>query len=700
MTRVFRCCLLAVVLATPALADEGMWTFNNFPSQAVKKAYGFEPTKAWLDHLRLASVRIAGGCSASVVSPDGLVMTNHHCARECIENLSGLKKKDFNQLGFYAPRQADEARCPAYELNQLVDITDVTSRVQDATKSVPQAGFADAQRAAIAGIEKECASSDDVRCEVVSLYRGGRYQLYTYRRFQDIRLVFAPEDAVAFFGGDPDNFTFPRYDLDVSFLRIYGADGKPLKTTDFLPWSTAPAKDGDLTFVSGNPGGTSRTLTVAQLNDDRDYRLPSTLFRLAELRGLLTEYQARGKEQKRHSNDLLFGVENSFKALKGRHGALADEAFYKQLVAREADFRARVKANPELQKLYGGTWDEVAALTKKLEAIRDEYNALERPLVSDLFGIARAVVRYNDEREKPNGERLREYADARLPQLKANVLSNKPIYDEFEITTLAWSLSKMRETLGASHPVVKKVLGAKSPLEVATRAVKGTRLKDLRVDARGEATGGVRFTLFNGGKAAVDASKDPMIELVRAYDAEARDVRHRYETQVDGPMKRALEAIARARFAVYGESIYPDATFTLRLSYGQVKGYEENGRHVDPVTQLSGIFERNTGTEPFALPKSWLAAKAKLDPATPFNMATTNDIIGGNSGSPVVNQKGEVVGLIFDGNIQSLGGDYGFDPALNRAVAVHSAAIVEALDKVYGARRIVDELKSASSATP
>jgi len=696
MTRLSRLALVAVLAAGSAFADEGMWTYNNFPSAAVKKKYGFEPTKDWLDHLRLSSVRIAGGCSASVVSANGLVMTNHHCARECIENLSGLQKKDFNKDGFLAKTQADEARCPGYELNQLAEITDVTTRVQDATKGVPDDKFSETQKATIAAIEKECATSDDFRCEVVTLYRGGRYDLYKYRRFQHVYLVWAPEDAIAFFGGDPDNFMFPRYDLDVSFLRIYGADGKPMKMDHYLKWSANGVKDGDLTFVSGNPGGTSRTLTVAQLEDDRDFKLPLSLMRLSELRGLITEYQNRGKEQKRHSNDVLFDVENSIKALKGRHDALADKAFFGKLVKDEADFRAKVKAKPELEKQYGKAWDEIATLVGKLQSIRKEYNNLERGPYSALFGIARSIVRYNDEKEKPNGERLKEYADARLPQLKQNVLSNKPIYDELEIATLTWSLTKLREDLGPDHPTVKKVLGLKSPAEVATALVKGTKLKDLKADKSGNPIGGLRKDLFEGGKAKVDASKDPMIEFVRSFDAEARAVRKKFETEIDGPLKKQQELLAKARFAVYGDAIYPDATFTLRLSYGQVKGYEENGKQVTPVTTFAGAFDRHTGADPFALPKSWLAAKAKLDLNTPFNFATTNDIIGGNSGSPVVNQAGEVVGLIFDGNIQSLGGDYGFDESVNRAVAVHSSALIEAMDKIYGARRLVDELKPAA----
>lgn len=702
--------LTSLVLATPALADEGMWTFNNFPSAEVKKKYGFEPTKEWLDQVRLASVRIAGGCSASLVSADGLVMTNHHCARTCIENLSGLQKKDFNRDGFFAKTLADEPKCPAMEMNQLVEITDVTKRVQDATKSVAVDKFADAQKTEIAKIEKECATSDEFRCDVVTLYRGGKYDLYKYRRFQDVRLVMAPEDQIAFFGGDPDNFMFPRYDLDMTFVRIYGTDGKPLKNDTYFKWSAGGAKEGDLTFVSGNPGGTSRGLTVAQLEDDRDYRLPQRLFRLSEIRGLITEYQNRGPEQKRHSNDTLFGVENAFKALKGRHGALADSGFYGKLKANEDDFRKKVNANPKLKKEFGAVWDEIATVTKKANAMRKEYGALEGGPYSDLFGKARTLVRYAEESAKPNGERLKEFTDSRLPQLKAQMLSNAPVYKELEIAKLTWSLTKIREDLSPDHPVVKKMLGQKSPAEVAKALIDGTKLDLLAAPEPGKdpktgkplpATPDTfsRTALFNGGKAVIDASKDPMIEFARSFDAEARALRTKFENEVEGPLKKQQELLAKARFAVYGQSIYPDATFTLRLSYGAVKGYQEDGRTVKPLTTMAGAFERHTGADPFALPKTWLAAKSKLALDTPFNMATTNDIIGGNSGSPMVNKDREVVGLIFDGNIQSLGGDYGFDETQNRAVAVHSAAILEALEKIYGAQRIVDELKGKPAAT-
>ena len=688
-TRLAGFVLVALCCAPKAFADEGMWTFNNFPSDKVKAKYGFAPDKAWLDHVRLGSVRIAGGCSASLVSPDGLVMTNHHCSHMCIEELS-TKKRDYVKGGFYAPKLADEPKCPSMEVDQLVAIDDVTKQVQDATKGASDAAFFDLQKAKIAELEKACAGgSDEVRCEVVSLYRGGRFDLYKYKRYQDVRLVFAPEFQIAFFGGDPDNFMFPRYDLDVSFVRIYGPDGKPVPTPDYLRWSTTDAKAGDLTFVAGNPGGTSRLMTFAQLELQRDVALPFSIARLSELRGLLTEYQRRGAEQKRHSNATLFYVENGIKAYKGRHAALAERSFMDAKAAAEKAFRDKVNASPDLKKPYGGAWDGIAAAVAKQRAYFAAYNALERGLrFSDEFSLARTLVRAADELEKPNGDRLAEFSDARLPQLKQNLFSKAPLYDEFEIAMLTFGLTKLREDLGPDHPVIRAVFGKSSPEEIATRAVKGTKIKSLKVRERLFADG--------KGKALIAASNDPMIALARALDPAAREIRKRWEDEVDGALKKYGEQLAKATFAVYGTSTYPDATFTPRLSYGAIRGWKEGGLDVTPVTTFAGAYARATGRDPFALPKRWLDAEKRVDPGTPFDICTDNDIIGGNSGSPVVNKAGEIVGLIFDGNLPSLGGEYGFDDSNNRAVAVHSAALIEALDEIYGAKRIVEELKPAA----
>ncbi|MGD0839175.1 MAG: S46 family peptidase, partial [Polyangia bacterium] len=436
--------VIAAGLAPPVVADEGMWTFDRFPAAQVKQKYDFFPEQAWLDHLRLAAVRIAGGCSASLVSPEGLVMTNHHCSHSCIEQLSNAKK-DYVKAGFYARELADEVKCPAMEVDQLVEISDVTQVVESATKGVADAKFFDAQKATLSDLEKACSGgSDEIRCEVVSLYQGGRFDLYRYRRYQDVRLVFAPELQIAFFGGDPDNFMFPRYDLDVSFLRIYGRDGKPAKTPDFLAWSSTSAKAGDLAFVAGNPGATSRLFTVAQLQLERDVVLPEMIARLSEVRGLLTEYQHRGAEQRRTSGTRLFYVENALKALKGRHQALADATFLDAAVKAEQAFKDKVDANPAWKEQYGAAWAGIAAAVDRQRQQERSFVALERGFrLSDAFGIARTLVRAADELGKPNRERLSELADARLPQLKQRLFSKAPIYDELEIAMLSFSLSKL-----------------------------------------------------------------------------------------------------------------------------------------------------------------------------------------------------------------------------------------------------------------
>jgi hypothetical protein len=634
-------------------------------------------------------LRLAQGCSASLVSPNGLVMTNHHCAHSCIEQLS-TAQKDYVASGFYAVNPKDEVKCPVLEANQLIQISDVTDRVRAATKGLEGKPYNDALKAEMSKIEKECATSTDLRCDVVSLYHNGIFNLYKYRRFQDVRLVFAPEFAIAFFGGDPDNFMFPRYDLDVSFLRIYEGN-QPAKTEHYFKWSRDGAKEGDLSFVTGNPGGTSRQKTVAELEFQRDVAQPTRLLHLAELRGYLTDFADRGAEFKRISSPQLFSVENSFKAFFGREQALVDKAFFASKVAAEQAFRAKVNADPAKKRTYGGAWDALAKTQVELKQIRNPLVYLEQggsPLApvgfqSQLFTLAKMLVRTSEELPKTNETRLREYTDSAMPAIKQRLFSPAPIYDELEIATLTFSLTKLREVLGPDDAVVRKVLGKNSPKELATALVKGSKLKDVAL----------RKALFEGGKKAVDASDDPMIQLARKVDGDARAVRKLYEDDIESVEKKNQELIAKANFEIYGTSHYPDATFTARVSYGQVKGWIENGKPVPPITTMAGAFERNTGREPFALPNSWLAAKSRLNLSTGMNFVTTNDIIGGNSGSPMINKNAEIIGLVFDGNIHSLGGDFGFDEALNRTVAVHSAALLEALGKIYGANRILDELR-------
>jgi hypothetical protein len=659
-----------------AYADEGMWTLNNLPKEALVKKYKFTPEEKWVQHVQLSSARLAGGCSGSFVSANGLVMTNHHCVHDCVADLS-TKDKDFVASGFYAKTEAEEVKCPGVEVNKLIEITDVTERINKTTAGLSDQKFNDAQKAEISKIEKECSKGDaKLRCDVVRLYQGGVFNLYKYQRFQDLRLVFAPEISIAFFGGDPDNFNFPRYNLDSAFIRVY-EDNKPVKMDHFFSWSKAGAIEGELTFVAGNPGRTERLLTISQLEAQRDITQPATLLRLAEYRGLLTEFMARGPEQRRIAEDTLFGIENSFKAIKGRQ----------QTLVAEKDFREKINANPEKQKLYAAAWDNIAKALEEQKKLRLDLSYMEQGsgFNSTLFGLAKTLTRAADEVTKPNEKRLPEFAEARIPGVTLRLFSEAPIYDEMEILDLTFSLTKLREDMGADNPFVKKVLGKESPAELAKRLITKTSLKDLAT----------RKKLWEGGKKAVDeaAKADPLLQLVRLIDEDGRKVRKTYEDTIDSAIKKNSELIAKARFEVYGTNTYPDATFTLRLSYGQVKGYEENGKKVAPFTNIGGTFDRHTGSDPFKLPESWLSNKTKLNGKVPFNFVTTNDIIGGNSGSPVINRNAEIVGLVFDGNIQSLGGAYGFDESVNRTVAVHSEAIIEALTKVYNATRIVDELR-------
>jgi hypothetical protein len=679
--------LLAPVMALSlvARADEGMWTYDNFPSGTVASKYGFKPDPAWLREAQLSSVRLAGGCSGSFVSGNGLVMTNHHCAHACIEQLS-TAHDDRVAKGFYAPALANEMRCPEIELNQLVETRDVTDTVKEATRGLgPGKAFNDRRKAAMTQIEKQCAGQDEkVRCDVVTLYGGGVYSLYRYRRFQDVRLVFAPEMDIAFFGGDPDNFNFPRFDLDVTFLRAW-EDGKPARTEHHFGWSQAGSRDGELTFVSGNPGGTDRQLTMAMLKLQRDVVLPRMLMDLAQRRGALTVFTQESPEHRRIGEKELFGVENGFKVLRGHFNALVSPKVWNELDAREKLLRAKVDESPDLKARYASAWDDQARALRDFEPRRTEYDYIERSrgFAGQLYRAARTLVRGTEETAKPDDQRLREYTDAKLPQLKQLLFSNAPVYADLERFDLEYSLTKMREELGVDHPFVRRILGRKSPHELAAELVR-SRLDDV----------GLREHLWKGGVQAVRASSDPMIRLALAVEADARPLRKWHDEQIEPVAVAADERIAAARFAIEGRSRYPDATFTPRLSYGTVTGYVEQGRPIAPYTSFGQAFERATGRAPFRLPDSWLRAaeEGRVPMAAPLNFITSNDIIGGNSGSPVFDRDRRITGLIFDGNIHSIGGNYGFDPLLNRAVAVDSRAIQQALRSIYAADRLAQEL--------
>jgi hypothetical protein len=679
--------LFLALLQSAAHADEGMWTFDNFPLQTVNQKYGLKLDQSWLDRVRGASARLSTGCSASIVSADGLVLTNHHCVRDCAQQLS-TATVDYVKDGFQVAKREDEKLCSGMQADVLSGISDVTDRVTKAAAGKTGQDFVKARDAEIAAIEKEgCAGKEDkFQCEVVTLYQGGQYKLYTYRKYTDVRLVFAPEGGTAFFGGDPDNFNFPRYDLDCSFVRLYEG-GKPVKTPDHLTWSVAPPKDGEPVFVSGNPGSTQRLLTAEQLERLRDLNLPETLIQFSELRGRLIRFSVESAEHNRIANDFLFGIENSFKAYHGEEKALVDPALITAKRASDNDLKAKVAANATLAAEIGDPWSDTAKIQAEARALYFPYYMMEvrGGIGSDLFRFGRDLVRAAEEKSKPNGDRLPEYTDSRLALLGKTLLDPQPVYPEFEQVVLEFWLSKLRENLTADASGTKTFLGKESPENLSARLAQ-SKLGDPAA----------RKALWDGGLAAIQASDDPMIKFVLATDAASRAIRKQYEDRVSGPTERAAQKIARARFTIYGTNVYPDATFTPRLSYGKVEGWTNNGAAVPPFTYYKGLWERATGQFPFDLAPRWQKAEAKVKPDTVLDFVSDNDIIGGNSGSPMVTAKGEVIGAAFDGNIDSLGGAFGFDDRVNRTVAVSTAAISEALRNVYDNKTLADELEGKS----
>jgi len=702
MSRMIRPFALAAVAlmacaAQPALAspDEGMWLMNKPPIEQLRQHYGFEATPEWLEHLQKSSVRISTGGSGSIVSDNGLVMTNHHVGRDMIEKLS-TKERNLIREGFYAPKLEDELRCPDMEVLCLWTIEDVTARVRKAGEDAANLASTDAtavaeaaRRKAMGEIEKEAAAASGLYCNVVTLYQGGLYHLYSYKRYTDVRLVMAPDTQIAFFGGDPDNFEYPRYCLDMTFFRIW-ENGAPLRPEHYLRWSAKGASAGDLVFVSGHPGGTNRLDTVADLEFQRDVDQPMRLMRLWRREVQLSTFSARSAENRRIAQNDLFSVQNSRKVRTGILGGLQDPALMGKKREAEQKLRAAVAADPARQAQWGSAWDEVAAAKKLQASMHRRTSALAALPSSQLFGFARTLLRLADETPKPSAERLREYRDSELEKVKLSLLSPAPVYAALEVDNLASALSWMAELLGAGDPSTVAALAGKSPRARAAELVAGSKLADPAA----------RKQLLEGGKSAIDAARDPLIELARALDAENRALRQRTENEIEAVEREAYAKIAAARFAILGESVYPDATFTLRLSVGTVKGYVEEGEEVAPFTQIAGLYERSEqrgGVEPYDLHPLWTKHRAALDGKTPFNFVHTNDIIGGNSGSPTVDRKGEVVGLVFDGNIYSTVADVAYEGELGRALSVDSRAILESLRKVYGASALADELTRASA---
>ena len=689
--------VLAIAFDASAVADEGMWPFNAPPLKQLKEKYQFEPTPQWLDHLQKASVRFNSGGSGSFVSANGLVITNHHVAADCLQKF-GDEQHNYLRDGFYAKTQSEEKKCVDLELNVLESIEDVTARVNSAVKSgMSSDAAAGARRNAIAQIEKESKEKTGLRSDVVTLYQGGAYHLYRYKRYDDVRLVFATEQQIAFYGGDPDNFEYPRFDLDICIFRVY-ENGQPAKIDNFLKWNSRGPSNVELTFVSGSPGKTDRQLTLDELADTRDRYLPYVLRMFNRREVLELSYSARSFENARKARDDLFGDQNNRKRYDGYLAGLLDPQTWSALTAREQKLRDAIARDPKLRSTTAA-YDRIKNAQAEIAKNAPLYNYLEqerpitigyrgpRALSGNLFKYARLLIRAVDERAKPNGERIPEFRDSARESLELELFSTEPIYDDYEILRLTDSLTDFASQFAANDPLVQKVLAGKSPHARAVELVTGTKLKDVAV----------RKDIYGKDAAALQAFHDPMIDLARLVDGPARDARKRYDAQEE-IKKQAYSEIAKAHFAIEGASSYPDATFTLRLSYGTVRGYEQDGKQIPPFTDFAGLYQRSVehdNKSPFDLPQRWIDKKANLNLATHFNFVSDADIIGGNSGSPVVNKANEFVGIIFDGNIQSLVLDCIFTDKQARAVSVDSAAIIEALRKVYGASGLADELESA-----
>jgi hypothetical protein len=671
-----------LVATTASRADEGMWTFDNPPIKQLQEKYHFTPTQEWLDHVRLSCVRFNDGGSGSFVSPHGLVLTNDHVARGQLQKNS-TAEHDYIKDGFYAATPEQEMKSPDLEVNMLVSMENVTERVRSALKNAKteQEEFT-ARKAVLADIERESTEKTGLRSDIVTLYQGGEYWLYRYKKYTDVRIVFAPEEQIAFYGGDPDNFTYPRYDLDFALFRIY-ENGKPIESKDYLKWNPKGASENELVFVTGHPGSTQRLDTVAQLEFERDYFEANILKLLKHRIAAMKAYAALGGEQARQASTRIFGLENSVKVYEGRYKGLLDKNLMNKKKNDEEEFKSKVMSTPEGKQAYGGAWDAIAEAEKK--ASTRVKQSLFQSTDSQLGLLGARIVEYVVEIKKPDAERLEDFHEAQLDSLRFGLFSPAPIYPGMEIARMTASLEQGLQELGPDDPFLKVVLNGRSPKDVATEVINGTKLADPEV----------RKKLVEGGEAAVAASTDPMIVLQRKLEPNRRATIKWDEDNVDSVLQQAGEKLGKARFAAYGKNTYPDATFTLRLSYGQVKGYPMNGTKAPYKTTFFGLYDRAHSfdfKEPFGLPARYISGRDKLDLSTPVDFVSTNDIIGGNSGSPVINRNAEIVGLIFDGNIESLVGDFVYSDEANRAVSVHTGGMTETLRKLYGAQRLADEL--------
>lgn len=673
----------SLLMNSPLHADEGMWLFNRFPSAEVAKRHRFNATPEFLNHLQKSAVRFNNGGTGSFVSAEGLLFTNHHVGADCIQKVSS-NEADYMKDGFLAQSRTEEKRCPDLEVNVLLEIEDVTSKVTEAIPdTTPDAEANRLRKARMSELEKACSTSTGRRCDVVTLFSGAQYHLYQYKKYTDVRLVFAPEFDAAFFGGDPENFTYPRHCLDAAFFRAY-EDGAPAKVEHWFKWSKSGVREGELVFVPGNPGSTGRLMTVAELEFTGSVAYPLVLRRLKSMIDSLETYMKQGEEERRVGSENLFGQQNSFKAISGFQRGLEDKSLMDQKRKDERNLRRAIERDRQQKARFGKLWSELDTTYSTLKGFYPRYYMFETGATrgSTLLGLARSIYRYSVETKKPNDQRLREYNETALPAREQAMYSPAPITPSMEIAVLADYFTFLGRELGYDDPTVRALLDGRTPLAAARHAVETTRIINVEERRR-----------LAADPAAVHSSTDGMIRLARVLDAPARELRKRYEDEVESVVTRAAAQIAQARFAISGGNAYPDATFTLRVAFGPVKGYRNaQGRPVPWATDLAGKFAKGREEDPYRIPASWLKAKDQLRLSTPYNFVSTADTHGGNSGSATVNRQGEVVGILFDGNIEGLPNRFVYTDRMARSVHVASQAVIEALDKVYLAKPLLSEL--------
>jgi hypothetical protein len=673
----------SLLMNSPLHADEGMWLFNRFPSTDVARRHRFNVTPDFLQHLQKSAVRFNNGGTGSFVSSEGLLFTNHHVGADCIQKVSS-SEADYMKNGFLAQSRAEEKRCPDLEVNVLLEIEDVTNKVTEAIPdTAPDAEANRLRKARMSELEKACATATGRRCDVVTLFSGAQYHLYQYKKYTDVRLVFAPEFDAAFFGGDPENFTYPRHCLDAAFFRAY-EDGAPAKVEHWFKWSKTGVREGELVFVPGNPGSTGRLMTVAELEFTGSVAYPLMLRRLKSMIDSLETYMKQGEEERRVGSENLFGQQNSFKAVSGFQRGLEDKSLMNQKRKDERNLRRAIERDRQQKARFGKLWSDLDATYSNLKGFYPRYYMFESGATrgSTLLGLARSIYRYSVETKKPNDQRLREFTETALPAREQAMYSPAPVTPSMEIAVLADYFTFLGRELGYDDPTVKALLDGRTPLAAARHAVETTRI--IIVEERRR---------LAGDPAAAAASDDGMIRLARVLDAPARELRKRYEDEVESVVTRAAAQIAQARFAISGGNAYPDATFTLRVAFGPVKGYRNaQGRRIPWATGLAGKFAKGGEQDPYRIPSSWLKAKDQLRLSTPYNFVSTADTHGGNSGSATVNRQGEVVGILFDGNIEGLPNRFVYTDRMARSVHVASQAVIETLEKVYSAKPLLSEL--------